>query len=93
MVVGLPPQPSLTVPALGMSVRRLAVSLGDPRAILPANPASGRLEGLLRAGQLIYHFLITEFRRFLLFSGRLLNFILKICLPSVQNRFFNCPFP
>ena len=23
----------------------------------------------------------------MLFSGRLLNFILKICLPSVQNRF------
>ena len=70
-----------------MSVRRLAVFPGDPRAILPADPGNGQLEGLLRAGQLIYHFLITGFGWFMLFSGRLLNFILKICLPSFQNRF------
>lgn len=70
-----------------MSVRGLAVSPGDPRAILPAHPGNGRLEGLLRAGQLIYRLLITGFGRFMLFSGHLLNFILKICLPSVQNRF------
>lgn len=69
-------------PALDVRMGGGIVPRQPPEATLPGVSENGPALGL-RAGLLICLLLITVLRWFMLFSGRLLNFILKICLHSI----------
>lgn len=80
-----PPQPSLAVPVRGGEA---SSGLACPGlAILPVAPGNGPSLGLGAGIADLPPFNYSGLGWFMLFSGYLLNFILKIRLRSIQNRF------
>ena len=75
-------------PALDLRARRLAVSGEGPRGRSSCGSREQPISGtLLEHTADLCPFNHFGLGRFMLFSGSVLNLILKICLRSIQNRF------